>query len=348
MALANITSPHAHSNKTTSWVMFQVILAMVPGIAALTIVFGYGNLINAVFASIMCVGFEALFVWLRRRPITFYIRDGSAIVTGMLIGISFPPYAPFWVIVIASCFAIMLVKHLYGGMGYNPFNPAMSAYVVMQVSLPVYMTQWAAPLGVQNAAVQSVGFMDALKHNFTWRPYLEGYIDSYTMATPLDILKQNESLTLAELHQQYEAFGMVGGLGWEWVNLAFLVGGCYLLARRIFTWHAPVAMLLALALLSLINYQGGGSDSGGSVLFHLFSGATMVGAFFIVTDPVTSATSNYGRFIYGFCIGVLVYIIRVWGGFPEALAFAVLLMNFCAPLIDQYTRPKTYGHGDRS
>ena len=133
-------------------------------------------------------------------------------------------------------------------------------------------------------------------------------------------------------------------MGWEWANIAFLLGGAWLMYRKIFTWHAPVAMLLSLAVMASLFYDGGSSASGGSPLFHLLSGATMFGAFFIVTDPVTSAVSVRGRLIYGALIGVLVYIIRVKGNYPDAIAFAVLIMNFAAPFIDHYTQPRTYGH----
>jgi electron transport complex protein RnfD len=167
------------------------------------------------------------------------------------------------------------------------------------------------------------------------------------MATPLDLLKQNSSLLIEDLWTQNPLFGRWGGLGWEWVNLAFLAGGIWLLQQRVFTWHAPIAMLATLTLLSALFYDGGSSASGGSPLFHLLSGATMFGAFFIITDPVSSAVSLRGRLIYGALIGALLYIIRVRGNYPDAVAFAVLIMNFAAPFIDYYTQPRTYGHSKR-
>ena len=164
------------------------------------------------------------------------------------------------------------------------------------------------------------------------------------LATPLDLLKQNNALLVEDLWTQNPQFGRWAGIGWEWANIAFLAGGAWLLYQRIFTWHAPVAMLASLSLLAALFYDGGSSASGGSPLFHLLSGATMFGAFFIVTDPVTSAASLRGRLIYGALVGALVYIIRVRGNYPDAVAFAVLLMNFAAPFIDHYTQPRTYGH----
>jgi electron transport complex protein RnfD len=172
--------------------------------------------------------------------------------------------------------------------------------------------------------------------------------DGATMATPLDVVRQNSSLLINDLWAQNPQFGLWAGVGWEWVNIAFLAGGLWLLYKRVFTWHAPVAMLAALALMAALFYDGGSSASGGSPLFHLLSGATMFGAFFIVTDPVTSAVSLRGRLIYGALIGVLIYIIRVRGNYPDAVAFAVLIMNFAAPFIDYYTQPRTYGHSGKS
>jgi electron transport complex protein RnfD len=239
---------------------------------------------------------------------------------------------------VAVGFAILIAKHLYGGMGYNPFNPAMIGYVVVLISYPLEMTTWAAPLGSFEGSPASL--IEAC------RALLFGSesIDAITMATPLDVLKQNNSLLLADLWTQNPQFGRWGGLGWEWANLAFLAGGLFLLSQRVFTWHAPISMLISLTLMSLFFYDNGSSASGGSPLFHLLSGATMFGAFFIVTDPVTSAVSNKGRMIYGASIGLLLYLIRVWGNYPDAIAFSVLLMNFAAPLLDYYTQPRTYGH----
>ena len=173
-------------------------------------------------------------------------------------------------------------------MGYNPFNPAMVGYVILLISFPVQMTSWAAPHTLE----QVPGILDALRACF-----LPSTFDGATMATPLDVLRQNDSLLMEDLWAQNPQFGRWGGVGWEWVNIAFLAGGAWLLYKRIFTWHAPLAMLAALALMAALFYDGGSSASGGSPLFHLLSGATMFGAFFIVTDPVTSAVSLRGRLI---------------------------------------------------
>lgn len=336
MALIRITSPHAHAPITTQRVMLTVLAAALPGIAVLTWFFGFGTLVNILFGCVLALAFEALALTLRGRPIGFYLKDGSALVTAFLLGVALPPYSPWWLIAVGIASAILLGKHFYGGLGYNPFNPAMVGYVILLISFPVQMTTWAPPRGLGEDVP---GFLEALRACF-----LPGGFDGATMATPLDVMRQNSSLLIEDLWRQNAQFGRWAGAGWEWVNLAFLGGGLWLLYRRVFTWHAPVAMLASLALLAAIFNDGGSSASGGSPLFHLLSGATMFGAFFIVTDPVTSAVSVRGRLVYGALIGVLLYTIRVRGNYPDAIAFAVLIMNFAAPFIDHYTQPRTYGH----
>ena len=335
MALMRITSPHAHGPMQTPAVMQNVLLATVPGIVVLTHFFGFGTVVNILWGSLLALAFEALALKLRGRPLAFYLGDYSAVVTATLLCIALPPYSPWWLIAVGIGSAILLAKHLYGGLGYNPFNPAMVGYVILLISFPVQMTSWAPPRGLS----ETPGLLEAVRACF-----VPAAFDGITMATPLDVLKQNKAMLVTDLWQQNSQFGRWAGLGWEWANIAFLAGGIWLLYRRIFTWHAPVAMLASLALMAALFYDGGSSASGGSPLFHLLSGATMFGAFFIVTDPVTSAVSVRGRLIYGALIGLLLYIIRVRGNYPDAIAFAVLIMNFAAPFIDHYTQPRTYGH----
>lgn len=341
MALLKVTSPHAHKGHSTAQLMRLVILATLPGFLALVWFFGVGVVFNVALACLACVGFEALAIKLRGRPVMFYLRDYSALVTGVLLGLSLPPYCPWWIVVVGSLCAIILAKQLYGGMGFNPFNPAMVAYVILLISFPVEMTLWAAPSTLLEAGQTLPGISDSLQKIWAGVP-----IDGYTAATPLDIMKQNNSLLVADVYANEPAFntGTFAGAGWEWANIGFLIGGLFLLSQRVFTWHAPVSMLIALTVMATLFHDGGSSSSGGSPLFHLLSGATMLGAFFIVTDPVSSAVSKKGRIIYGAAIGVLVFVIRHWGNYPDALAFSVLLLNFAAPFIDYYTLPRTYGH----
>ncbi|NKI16296.1 electron transport complex subunit RsxD [Spongiibacter sp. KMU-166] len=343
MAFLKLSSPHAHGPMSTPRVMRLVLLATLPGIVSLTWFFGFGTLVNILWASLFALAFEALALKLRRRPLAFYLSDCSALVTAFLLAIALPPAAPVWLIAVGIGFAILICKHMYGGMGYNPFNPAMAAYVLLLISFPVDMTNWLAPRGAISVA-ELPGPIDALLRSLG---AASTQFDAVTMATPLDLLKQNDALLLDDLWAQSPQFGQFAGLGWEWANVGFLLGGLYLLYRRVFTWHAPVSMLASLTVIAALFYDGGSSASGGSPLFHLLSGATMFGAFFIVTDPVTSAVSNRGRVFYGAVIGILVYTIRSWGNYPDAVAFAVLLMNFAAPFIDHYTQPRTYGHKPR-
>jgi electron transport complex protein RnfD len=332
MALPHITSPHSHANQRTQQIMLQVVLATVPGVLALTWLFGFGSLINLLLASLFALGFEAAILAVRQRSMAFYLTDGSALVTGVLLALALPPYAPWWLTLVAVGFAITFGKQLYGGLGQNPFNPAMLGYVVVLISFPLHMTSWPEP--------HSVGLFAGLGQIFGFAPLPDGW----SQATALDALKLNKSLTMDELWATHPAFGQIGGNAVEWVNGALLLGGLYLWQKKLISWHAPIGMLAALSVLSLLFYNGSGSDSNGSPLFHLFTGATMLGAFFIVTDPVSGATSNLGRIIFGAGVGTLTYIIRTWGGYPDGVAFAVLLMNLAAPTIDYYSRPRSYGH----
>lgn len=334
MTLIRISSPHAHGSNSTASVMRMVLIATVPGVMVLTWFFGFGTLVNILWASVVALACEALALTLRRKPLGFYLRDYSALVTATLLGIALPPYAPWWLIALGVASAILMAKHLYGGLGYNPFNPAMVGYVVLLISFPIQMTSWAPPRGLGEVP----GLLQALQACF-----LPAQYDAVTMATPLDIVRQNSSLLMEDLWREPQ-FGRWAGIGWEWANLAFLAGGLWLLKRRVFSWHAPLAMLGSLGLMAALFYDGGSSASGGSPLFHLLSGATMFGAFFIVTDPVSSAVSVRGRLIFGALIGALVYLIRVWGNYPDAVAFAVLIANFAAPFIDHYSQPRSYGH----
>jgi electron transport complex protein RnfD len=345
MAFKQITSPHAHIARRTSDIMLQVILACIPGLIALTYFFGPGTFLNIVLACITAVISEAIVLKLRSRPLGFYLKDYSALVTGILLGLALPPYCPWWVVVVGSASAIILAKQLYGGMGFNPFNPAMVGYVILLISFPVEMTRWATPAPALADGQSLLGISEALQHIWLGASSITE-IDAYSGATPLDAFKQSNGLLADQIYQDNAIFatGQWAGAGWEWVNLAFLVGGCYLLYKRIFTWHTPVSMLLSITVLAALFYDNGSSNSGGSIVLHLFSGATMLGAFFIATDPVSSAVSTKGRLIYGACIGALVYLIRVWGNYPDAIAFAVLLMNIAAPFIDYYTVPRSYGH----
>lgn len=334
MKLPRITSPHATGSNRTQKVMLTLLAACAPGALVLVGLYGVGPLFNLLWCSLIALATEAAMLKLRNRPLDVFLKDGSALVTAVLLALALPPYAPWWLSGIATVFALVFGKHLYGGLGQNPFNPAMVGYVVVLVSFPLQMSQWPSP-------DSALGFAEGLRQIFGIPSQAP---DAWVGATVLDVVRNNNSLTMDELVAQSSAFGHLGGRGVELVNLAFLAGGLFLLWRKLFTWHAPVGMLGALFVMGLLFWNGSGSDSHGSPLLHLFSGATMLGAFFIVTDPVSGATSNRGRLVFGVGVGVLTYVIRAWGGYPDGVAFAVLLMNLAAPTIDYYTRPRTYGH----
>ncbi|TBW54466.1 electron transport complex subunit RsxD [Marinobacter halodurans] len=336
MAFLRLSSPHAHGPQRTSRVMFWVILATLPGLLAQTLWFGWGNLVNTVFCVALALLTEGVILLLRKRPVAFFLKDNTAAVTGLLLGLSLPPFAPWWVCAVAVVVAILLAKQLYGGLGSNPFNPAMVGYALVLVSFPVAMTtNWASPTGL---GADTPGLLHTIALNFTGAEPVDGY----TMATPLDVYKHDIKTHLSSQVLQNPAFGDFVSKGWEWVNLGFLAGGLLLIALRLITWHIPVSLLAALSLMSLAF--GWDPDRYAPLTIHLLSGATMLGAFFIATDPVTAATSRKGKLVYGAGIGILLYIIRTWGSYPDAVAFAVLLMNFAVPFIDYYTQPRTYGH----
>ncbi|WP_159651528.1 electron transport complex subunit RsxD [Vibrio atypicus] len=348
MAFFIASSPHAHSRRSTPDLMKWVALCALPGLIAQTYFFGWGTVIQLLLAIIIGLSLEALVMVLRKRHPMSALRDNSALVTAWLLAIAIPPLSPWWVITIGLVFAILIAKHLYGGIGQNLFNPAMVAYVVLLISFPVQMTSWVSPNELQ---ASSISMGDAFSLIFTGfnldglsLQQIRAGIDGITMATPLDAFKTalHTGSTASEALSQPQ-FGALAGIGWEWVNLAYLVGGLILIKLRVINWHIPVSFLLGLTVMSGLFMLFAPGETASPVL-HLFSGATMLGAFFIATDPVSASTTVKGRLIFGTFIGAMVFIIRSWGGFPDGVAFAVLLGNMCVPLIDYYTKPRTYGH----
>jgi len=322
------SSPCLPLNNSVSRLMVRVMLGLIPGALALLWFFGWGVLLNLLIASVTALLAEATMLRLRSRPVMPTLSDGSALLTGLLLGLSLPPLAPWWIPVVGALFAIVVAKQLYGGLGYNPFNPAMVGFVVLIISFPLQMTLWPPPQGIE---AETLGLIDTLRLVFTETLPADATLDSVTMATPLDVAKTR--------------FGLNSGHGWEWINVGFLLGGLWLWQKRAIHWQIPVSMLGSLFIVSLFFYIAD-ADSFGSPVFHLFSGATMLGAFFIATDPVSAATTHRGRLYYGAGIGVLTYIIRTWGGYPEGIAFAVLLMNMAAPTIDYLTPSRVFGRKD--
>ena len=321
--------------------MLKVLLALVPGIIAYAWAFGGGILVTITLATATALTAEAMMLKIRKRPIQPFLMDYSAVVTAWLLALATPPLAPWWVIVVGTLFAIVVAKQLYGGLGYNPFNPAMIGYAVLLISFPVIMTKWPAALQL---AQTKLGFSDQLHYIFSGILPQNVQIDAVTSATPLDYLKTQLTLKheVASI-KQAPIFGALGATNGEYVTLAYLLGGLYLWQQKIITWHLPTAFLGALALISGVFWAIDSSHFT-SPLFHLFSGASMLCAFFIVTDPVSGPTTPKGKLYFATGVGIITYLIRVYGGYPDGVAFAVIFMNICVPLIDAHTQPRVFGH----
>jgi electron transport complex protein RnfD len=261
-------------------------------------------------------------------------------VTAALLAMSMPPLAPWWLVTSATAFAVLLGKHAYGGLGFNPFNPAMLGYAVLLVSFPRQLTSW---LPASNVRALDLSWSQTSHAIFTGQLPDVLSVDVLSGASPLAALKSGLSLrqTMEEIFAQ-PVFGDFAGQGWQWVSVALLLGGLLMLGLRIIRWQIPAGVLLGLGSCAwLMSLLDPGRHAG--MIFHLFSGATMMAAFFIATDPVTAATSPRGRLIYGIGIGVLSYVIRDFGNYHDGVAFAVLLMNLAVPLIDKFTIPRIYG-----
>jgi electron transport complex protein RnfD len=316
--------------------MLQVLVGLLPGIAAYVWLIGPIILFQLLLATCAALLGEALILRLRDKPLAAFLTDGSAVVSAWLIALTFPPMAPWWLVVVGTLFAIVVAKHLYGGLGQNPFNPAMIAFAACIVSFPALMSQWPA-----------LGLQLSLREQFEIVAGLVPRIDVMSGATPLDTIKTalkvgEGSVDVPTLLATQEVFGNFAGRGWEWVTTGYLLGGLWLWQRKIIGWQAPAAFIAGLSLLATALWAWNPQHFA-NPLFHLFSGGAMLGAFFIVTDPVSGCTTARGKLIFGFFAGVLAYLIRVFAGYPDGVAFAVLLMNLCVPLIDMYTQPPIFG-----
>ena len=333
-------APFIEPQNSIQKMMMWVLIALFPGIITMIWQFGFGVLANIIICVSTALIAEAVMLSLRGRPIRPFISDLSAVVTAVLLALALPTIAPWWIPFIGAFIAIVIAKHLYGGLGYNPFNPAMIAFAILMVSFPKSMTVWMLPHSMLPA---ESSFSDVFSIIFDQQPK-QAIIDAITAATPLDEMKTQLSLnqTVEEIRSS-SIFGSLSGQGWQWVSIAYLLGGIILMFKKIISWHIPVGLLTGLFTISFAFYLLEPSVTP-SPLFHLLSGGAMLGAFFIATDPVTAAATLKGRFIYGVLIGLLTYIIRTWGGYPEGIAFAVILINMTVPLIDHYTPPRVYGH----
>jgi electron transport complex protein RnfD len=303
----------------TSNLMLQVIYGLALGVALQFYFFGWGVIYQITLALITGIAAEIIFLKIRKKSIDV-IKDNSAALTAILLAISIPSIAPWWIVVLGTSFAIIFGKQLYGGLGSNPLNPAMLGYAFLLISFPLEMTRWTSSF---------LSFGEGLNVIFS-----SINIDALSSATRLEEAK----FALME----GEVFNPIQIDQTVWINLGFLFGGVYLFYKKVITWQIPLSFLAGIivmsALLMLVD-----SDHAMGPVFHLFHGATMLGAFFILTDPVSSSTTPRGRLIFGFLIGILVIIIRTYGSYPDGVAFAVLLLNIAVPLIDYYSKPKVFG-----
>lgn len=330
-------SPHAHAPVSIGKVMGTVMLALAPATLFGFWLYGWPAVNLWAVSLIAAILGEAFIIRIQKRPVRPVLMDGSGILTAWLLALSLPPYAPWWIAVLGSLFAVVVGKQVFGGLGQNVFNPAMAARVMLLISFPLEMTSWVAPS-------QSPGLLESLRITFFSQP-----IDGMASASLLGHVKTEFTRGIGldqALLGHYAPLDMlwgsrVGSLG-ETAAVLLLIGGLFLIARRIITWHAPFAMLLGVAVPALLFNAIDGNHFAGPMV-HLLSGGLMLAAFFIVTDPVTSPNTALGQFIFGLGCGLLTWIIRTWGGYPEGVAFAVLLMNAATPIIDQYVKPRIYG-----
>lgn len=313
---------------TTAAIMRMTLAALLPGAMAYAWYFGAGVVLNLLITIVTAVLIEAAILKVRQMPLS-HLGDGTVIVTAVLLGLCLPPLLPAWQVILGTGFAVVFGKHVYGGLGQNVFNPAMVGFAVLIVSFPLSMSQWPEPETGDSLSKVVTAKLNMDAGRAAW--------DGMTAATPLDSFKFRAGLTSDEHFNEIENRNWIA---WAWINLGFLAGGLYLLYRRIIPWQTPATMLATIALLAVVFYDGGSSISLGSPAFHLFTGATMLAAFFVITDPVTAPSCSQGLLLYGAGIGLITFIIRSTGAYPEGIAFAVLLMNASAPLMDHLMSPR--------
>ena len=327
--LAIGTSPHIHSRRSTESIMRHVALATAPLVAFSFYAYGLAALLLVSTAVVACLLSEYALGRLRGTPPT--LDDGSALVTGLLLGLTLPPTLPLWMAAVGGALAIGLGKALFGGLGYNPFNPALVGRVVLQGAFPVAMTTWAPPL--------APGRFTAVSPSLLAWPFMQPpAVDAASGATPLAAFKfEGASTQTADL-----ALGLVGGSTGEASAALVLAGGAYLTLRGMLNWRIPAAVFACIALLSGLFHALDPAVYPGP-LFMLAAGGLCFGAVFMATDMVTAPLTHTGAALYGALIGPLVFVIRLWGGLPEGVQYSILFANACVPLIDRAVRNRVYG-----
>ncbi len=303
-------SPHIRDEKTTQGIMIDVCIALMPALIASVIYFGYKSLVLSTLCVLFCVGFEYLWQKLTKKCVT--ISDGTAVVTGLLLAFNLPVSAPWWICLVGSFVAIIIVKQFFGGVGNNFMNPALAGRAFLLASWPVIMTTWTHPFGV----------------------------DAVSSATPMAVLKD---ATAGELPEIWDMFiGKIPGCIGETSSLALIIGGIYLVARKVISARIPLAYILTVAVFTFI-FPSAGLTPLNSVAYNLFGGGLMLGAIFMATDYVTSPITKRGQIVMGIGCGILTFVIRRFGGYPEGVSYSILLMNVATPLIDRWTKPRAFG-----
>lgn len=318
-------SPHIHKGESVSSIMYGVVISLLPAVFMSVYVFGISALLVMLYAVVSCLVFEFLInKYLLKKSIS--VLDGSAVITGILLAFNLPNSIPWWAIVVGSLVAIGIGKMAFGGLGNNPFNPALVGRVFLLISFPVPMTSWPVPFENRMSLV-----------------------DGVTGATPLGMIKEglDAGQTIPQLMEKlpphFDFFiGNMGGSLGEISGFALLIGFLYLIYRKIVTWHIPVAMLGTIALFTGIFWLSD-PNTYADPLFHILTGGILLGAFYMATDYVTSPMSYKGMILYGMGIGVVTVVIRLWGAYPEGVSFAILIMNAFVPLINKYIKPKRFG-----
>ncbi len=352
--LALSVPPHVRSSQSVFTVMWLVVIALLPATGYSFFLYGFNAVKLVAGAMLAAIVSEAFYQFLMKKKIT--ALDGSAAITGLLLAMNVPPEAPVWMVCIGSAFAIIIAKQLFGGLGFNIFNPALAARAFLMASWPVHMTTRWHPFSATNILAQGI-------ENSTGLPATA--FDAITSATPLAALKGAPKIISdlsAPSEGVYQALlstnmlkslfiGNIGGCLGETSVLFLLIGAIFLLAKRIITWHIPVTYMATVATIMAAFYSYHplpGSESIDHfllriVLFHLLSGGLVLGAFFMATDMVTSPVTHKGMIIYAAGCGIIASIIRLWGGYPEGVSYSILLMNAVVPLIDRYIKPKVFG-----
>jgi electron transport complex protein RnfD len=319
------SSPHIHDGQTTAGIMQLVIFALLPAALFSIYMFGVSSLRVIVISICSAIVFELLARWVMKRPVS--IRDGSAVLTGLLLALNLPPGSPWWLVITGTFFAIVVAKQFFGGLGYNPFNPALIGRVVLLVSFPVQMTRWIAPS--------------------KWG------LDAVTTATPLGRMGERLS-TLGHIDTELvkgflspEGIGKLlvgwrGGCIGEVSIILLLAGGLFLIAKKVISWHIPVSFIGSVWIMTGIFHLAHPAHYANPT-FHVLTGGLFLGAIFMATDYVTSPMTPLGKIVFGVGCGVITVLIRLFGVYPEGVSFAILLMNAATPLIDRYTKQKVFG-----